>query len=70
VTTTRYPPGLVAALGKLRGAPTVRPGALPRGLVRATSHLWLAPLVPPPPRAREVAGALGLDERIALLVEL
>jgi heat shock protein HtpX len=69
-TTTRYPPGLVSALGKVRAAPTVRPAALPSGVVRATSHLWLAPLVPARPNAKVVAGALDLDERIDLLVEL
>lgn len=70
VATTRYPPGLVAALGKLRDAGDVRPAVLPRGLVRSTGHLWLAPLAAPPPRGREVRGALDLEERIALLVEL
>jgi heat shock protein HtpX len=70
VSVTRYPPGLIAALGKLRDAPSVVPARLPRGLVRSTSHLWLVPLLPSELRAREVAGALDLDERIALLVEL
>lgn len=60
VSLTRYPPGLVGALTRVRDAGVVldRPGA--RG--RATAHLWLAP---PGPGAQA-----DLDRRIAALQEL
>ncbi len=72
VALTRYPPGLVGALEKLReGATTVR------AATRATAHLWIAP-----PLGRDSAEGRGvwldrqfdvhpsLEERISALREL
>jgi heat shock protein HtpX len=69
VSLTRYPPGLVSALGKLSGAPTNRP-ALDARFLRATNQLWLVPPVRREPSSRPVRGALDVDDRIALLREL
>lgn len=64
VSYTRYPPGLIAALGKLRDADTAVGCAS-----RANAHLWLAP-----PLSAVDAGAVdilpSLEERIAALQEL
>ncbi|HVE46331.1 MAG TPA: M48 family metalloprotease [Acidimicrobiales bacterium] len=64
VSFTRYPPGLIAALEKLRGAHTAV-----RSASRATAHLWLAPAL-----AGGAGGDLAihpsLEERIAALQEL
>jgi heat shock protein HtpX len=59
VSLTRYPPGLISALEKLRDDPLVL-----RTADRAVAHLWIeAPLAEPPPRP-------PLDERIQALREL
>ena len=60
VDVTRYPPGLVGALGKLRDVGTDVPGANPHA-----AHLWLAPL-----SGGAVGGLPTLDDRIAALREL
>ena len=72
VTLTRYPPGLISALEKLRADTTaVHSGS------RATAHLWIES--PVPPAAPHGRGARltprfdthpPLDERIAALREL
>ena len=71
VSITRYPPGLISALEKLRDGPTaVRSGA------RLTAHLWTEPPVEPgpgqsPEPGRGQAGAPSLlDERIEALRDL
>lgn len=60
VDVTRYPPGLVAALGKVRDRGAEVPGANPLG-----AHLWLVP-----PAAGTADGLPSLDDRIAALREL
>lgn len=72
VSLTRYPPGLIAALEKLRDEPTVV-----RSASRATAHLWIES-----PLARTAAEGQGarlnrlfdthppLEERISALREL
>ena len=62
VSLTRYPPGLVAALEKLR-----TDGTAVHSAVQATAHLWIAPplAVDRSPQARP-----GLGERIDSLREL
>lgn len=67
VRLTRYPPGLIAALIKLRDDPATFEAA-----PQATTHLWIDE---PPPPAGQSAGRGDdrhppLDERIALLREL
>ncbi|MDP9402351.1 MAG: M48 family metalloprotease [Actinomycetota bacterium] len=64
VAVTRYPPGLIAALEKLReGTTVVRSGS------RATAHLWLAcPVAGKDGRRFETHPPL--EERIAVLREL
>lgn len=59
---TRYPPGLIAALEKLRAGSTVV-----RGAKAATAHLWICT-----PVADGSADGLGtpLEQRIALLREM
>ena len=58
VALTRYPPGLISALEKLRDDPTVL-----RSTDRAVAHLWIeTPLAEPPDPP--------LDERIQALREL
>ncbi len=71
VALTRYPPGLVAALEKLRDGDTaVRCGA------RVTAHLWIQPPVDPASvsQGRPVPGQVSapslLDERIEALRDL
>lgn len=64
VSCTRYPPGLIAALGKLRGGDTAAGSA-----TRANAHLWLAPPLPGHTSRRLDLGAT-LDQRIAALQEL
>jgi heat shock protein HtpX len=59
VRLTRYPPGLAAALEKLR-----REEAVPPPASRATAHLWISsPL-------DDAGGAGRLDERIAALRDM
>lgn len=71
VALTRYPPGLISALEKVRD---VTPGV--HSFAAATAHLWLAPPVPvgeDGPRARLARQAdlhPPLDERIQALREL
>lgn len=60
VSFTRYPPGLIAALGKLRDEDTAVGSA-----TRANAHLWLAPALP-----GHVEAGPPLEERIAALQEL
>jgi heat shock protein HtpX len=69
VAVTRYPPGLISALEKLGGAPTLRPTRLSRGVAESTSRMWLAPFgeVGDGP---ERFGELDLEERIGVLREL
>lgn len=69
---TRYPPGLSAALEKLRDATTVVASA-----TMGTAHLWFAQPMPVVGETGELAGAHRrfdthppLDERVALLREL
>ncbi|MEZ5141989.1 MAG: M48 family metalloprotease [Acidimicrobiales bacterium] len=61
VEVTRYPPGLAAALEKLRDH-----GTALRTSSFAVAHLWVAPPDGSPPPA----GVPALDERIAALHEL
>ncbi len=70
VSLTRYPPGLVSALAKVRAAPSIRPASLSSSTVTMTGHLWLAPLDPSFFAEQPIRGALGLEDRIALLHEL
>lgn len=72
VSLTRYPPGLIAALEKLRDDPLVVRSAHP-----ATAHLWIkSPAAPTatgrraPPRGGRRASHPSLDERINLLSDL
>jgi heat shock protein HtpX len=60
VAITRYPPGLAAALGKLRAA-----GAAVAAGSPATAHLWVEPPVAPDPVSHP-----PLEERIQALREL
>lgn len=60
VEITRYPPGLSAALKKMRGAGAQPPGS------RAARHLWAVSA----DENTEVVGHFGVDERLALLAEL
>lgn len=60
VSCTRYPPGLIAALAKLRDENTIVGSAS-----RANAHLWLAPAVP-----GHVDLGPSLEDRIAALQEL
>lgn len=64
VSCTRYPPGLIAALGKLRDADTAVGSA-----TRANAHLWLAPALPAGTPRRVDLGP-SLEQRIAALQEL
>ena len=61
VELTRYPPGLAAALQKVRDH-----GTAVQARSFALAHLWLAP----PDGSAGPAGAPALDERIAALHEL
>lgn len=62
VSLTRYPPGLIAALEKLRdGHVVVRAGA------RATAHLWIEP---PVPANYRLGTHPPLDERVEALRDL
>jgi heat shock protein HtpX len=62
VSLTRYPPGLIAALEKLRDdRAVVRAGS------RATAHLWIEA---PPAVGRHAGAHPPLDERIQALREL
>jgi heat shock protein HtpX len=66
VAITRYPPGLISALEKLRDDPTVL-----RTVDRAVAHLWIeAPLAEPPTSPRSTSTSPPLDERIQALREL
>ena len=70
VRLTRYPPGLVAALEKLRQSGTVLAAASP-----ATAHLWLGAALPPPGGRLAWLSRLyethpSPDERIEALREL
>jgi heat shock protein HtpX len=69
VSMTRYPPGLLEALEKLRQAGTVRPARLTPSTLRLTAALWCAPLAEAAPR-RVTAGMLDLEMRIGELAEL
>ena len=60
VDVTRYPPGLVGALGKIRDRGADVPGANPLG-----AHLWLVP-----PAAGSLLELPSIDDRIAALREL
>jgi heat shock protein HtpX len=78
VSLTRYPPGLISALGKLRDDTTIVHSAS-----KATAHLWIeSPLTDDPGKVvnpREERSAKynrlfmthpPIDERIAALMEL
>jgi heat shock protein HtpX len=73
VHLTRYPPALVSALEKMRGAGTLVAAG---GGSPATAHLWLGSALPPPPSARFAWLSRlydthpPLDERIEALREL
>jgi heat shock protein HtpX len=69
VSLTRYPPGLLTALQKLREAPTNCPADLSITVARLTGPLWCATLAPRR-RHPETAGELDLEERIGQLAEL
>ena len=60
VDVTRYPPGLVGALGKIRDRGADVPGANPLG-----AHLWLVP-----PAVGSLLELPSIDDRIAALREL
>lgn len=64
VTLTRYPPGLIAGLEKLRDGPTAV-----RRANRATAHLWLASPVAGRDADRFATNP-PLEQRIAVLREL
>ncbi|HSL57841.1 MAG TPA: M48 family metalloprotease [Acidimicrobiales bacterium] len=65
IDLTRYPPGLIGALEK------VRHGAVVDGGLRATAHLWVEPPVAAAGGGpRPVHQAPPIDERIAILREL
>jgi len=65
VALTRYPPGLISVLEKLRDGPTeVRSGS------RATAHLWLQPSSPGAEAGQEEWVGAQLDARIEALREL
>lgn len=64
VSCTRYPPGLISALGKLRDS-----GTAARYATRANAHLWLAPPFPGDTTRHLDLGAT-LEQRIAALQEL
>ena len=55
VALTRYPPGLIAALEKLRAGSTEV-----RSASRATAHLWMAP----PPARTPAGGRLAWSDRL------
>jgi heat shock protein HtpX len=59
VATTRYPPGLIAALERIGSPGDNRPASLPPGVAARTAGSWLVPLV----------GA-SLDGRLEVLREL
>lgn len=72
VGITRYPPGLIAALTRIRDD-----GSVPTGGIRATAHLWFQDPLPATPTrtpARGPAPFLGihppLEQRIERLREL
>jgi len=60
VEITRYPPGLSAALKKMRSTESVPMGS------RAARHLWAVT----DQHQSDVAGHFGVEERLALLAEL
>lgn len=59
IAITRYPPGLLAALEKVRTAPTTAPAAA------STAHLWTSP----PDHAADATASDLLDLRIDVLHE-
>ena len=65
VSLTRYPPGLISALEKLRDDPTVL-----RTTDRAVAHLWIEPPHAEPASSRTTTPRPPLDERIQALREL
>ncbi|MHB1508463.1 MAG: M48 family metallopeptidase [Acidimicrobiales bacterium] len=69
VATTRYPPGLIAALERLREARDTRPASLGEEVLRRTAHDWLVPLGPLDLPGVGL-GADALEERLEVLREL
>ena len=65
VSLTRYPPGLISALEKLRVDPAVL-----RSSDRAIAHLWIEPPVADPPSPLAERSSPPLEERIQALREL
>jgi heat shock protein HtpX len=72
IEMTRYPPGLISALEKLKADPTVV-----RTATRATEHLWIESPIPMTPEEGKMSRLNRLwdthpplDERIAALREL
>ena len=65
VSLTRYPPGLISALEKLRDDPSVL-----RSSDRAIAHLWIEPPIAEPPSPRSNRSRPPLEERIQALREL
>lgn len=65
VSLTRYPPGLISALEKLRDDPAVL-----RSSDRAIAHLWIEPPVTDPRSPRFTRSSPPLEERIQALREL
>ena len=65
VALTRYPPGLISALEKLRDDPSVM-----RSPDRAIAHLWIEAPVADPSSPRSKRSSPPLEERIQALREL
>ncbi len=69
VATTRYPPGLIGALERLREVPDPRPASLGDDVMRRTAPNWLVP--PRRAGASDIApSADALEERLEVLREL
>jgi heat shock protein HtpX len=65
VAITRYPPGLISALEKLRDDPTEL-----RSTDKAVAHLWIEAPLAEAPSSRTKVSSPPLDERIQALREL
>jgi Zn-dependent protease with chaperone function len=63
VATTRYPPGMIAALERIGGAGDSRPLSLPGSLLEHTSRSWLVPFESP-------GSDLSMEGRLDVLREL
>src|SRR5690606_1753646 len=65
VRLTRYPPGLVSALGRLASSDTTVPGA-----TKASAHLWLAPPTGAAASEQSPSTHPAIETRIDVLREL